>query len=175
MDGRVQVRMPWREDEPQNESNYDAAYKRMISSEKSFKKKDCNEIIDSEVQKLVELDFITEIPPSDVNHCQPEWCLPLQVVFTPEKTTQVRLGFDTSPKIQRSKWKIFNDYLEKGPNYINSLLNVLMAWLDDNVAYTGDVRKMFNQVLIHPEDLVFTVSYGDQTKMRCLEFTSGND
>ena len=37
VDGRVQVRMPWREDGPPNESNYDAAYKRMISSEKSFK------------------------------------------------------------------------------------------------------------------------------------------
>jgi len=39
-DGRVQVRMPWR----------------MISSEKSFRKKDYTEIIDLEVQKLVELD-----------------------------------------------------------------------------------------------------------------------
>ena len=71
--------MSWREDGPPNESNYDAAYKRMISSEKSFKKKDCTKIIDSEVQKLVKLDFITEIPPSDVNHNQPEWYLPLQV------------------------------------------------------------------------------------------------
>ena len=40
IDGRVQVRMPWREDGPPNESNYDAAYKRMISSEKSFKEND---------------------------------------------------------------------------------------------------------------------------------------
>ena len=153
IDGRVQVRMPWREDGPPNESNYDAAYKRMISSEKSFKKKDCTEIIDSEVQKLVELDFITEIPPSKVNHNQPEWYLPLQVVFTPERTTQVRLVFDASAKGPNGKF--LNDYLEKGPNYINSLLNVLMAWRYDNVAYTGDVRKMFNQVLIHPEDQVF--------------------
>ena len=66
--GRVQLRMPWGEDGPPTESNYDAAYKRMISSEKSFKNKDCTEIIDSEVQKLVEIDFITERPPSDVNH-----------------------------------------------------------------------------------------------------------
>ncbi|XP_068731201.1 uncharacterized protein [Montipora capricornis] len=30
-----------------------------------------------------------------------------------------------------------------------------MAWRYDNVAYTGDVRKMFNQVMIHPEDQIF--------------------
>ena len=30
-----------------------------------------------------------------------------------------------------------------------------MAWRFDKVAYTGDVRKMFSQVLIHPDDQVF--------------------
>lgn len=44
VDGRVQVRMPWR----------------MISSEKSVRKKDYTKIDDLEVQELVELDFITE-------------------------------------------------------------------------------------------------------------------
>ena len=48
-----------------------------------------------------------------------------------------------------------NDHLKKGPNYINSLHNVFIAWRFDKEAYTGDVRKMFNQVKIHPDDLVF--------------------
>ena len=103
IDGRVQVRMPWRGNGPPNESNYDAACKRMISLEKSFKKKDCTEIIDSEV--------ITEISLSDVNHNLPEWYLSLQVVFTPERTTQVRLVFDASAK--GPDGKSLNDYLEK--------------------------------------------------------------
>lgn len=38
------------------------------------------------------------------------------------------------------------DYLEKGPNYINSLLNVLMAWRYNDVGYTGDWR-VFNRFL----------------------------
>ena len=61
--------------------------------------------------------------------------------------------FDASAKGPRGK--SLNEHLEKGPNYINSLPNVLMAWRFDKVAYTGDVRKMFNQVLIHPDDQVF--------------------
>ena len=44
VDRRVQVRMPWR----------------MISSEKSVRKKDYTKIDDLEVQELVELDFIME-------------------------------------------------------------------------------------------------------------------
>ena len=35
----------------------------MISSEKSFKKKDCLEIVESEVQKLLDQDFVVEIHP----------------------------------------------------------------------------------------------------------------
>ena len=40
IEGRIQVRMPWNGEGPPKESNYDVAYERMISSEKSFKKKD---------------------------------------------------------------------------------------------------------------------------------------
>ena len=137
--------MPWNGEGPPKESNYDVAYKRMISSGKSFKKKDCLEIVESEVQKLLDQDFALEIPPENVNHDQPEWYLPLQPVFT-----QVRLVFDASEKGPRGK--SLDEHLEKGPNYINSLPNVLMVWRFEKVAYTGDVRKMFNQVLIHPDD-----------------------
>ncbi|PFX23288.1 hypothetical protein AWC38_SpisGene12174 [Stylophora pistillata] len=101
--GRVQVKMPWKESGPPKQSNYGIALKRMYSAEKSFKKKDCFEIVDQEVQKLVDQGFV----------------------------------------------------IKKGPNYINSLPNVLIAWRWDEVAYAGDIRKMFNQVLVHPDDQVF--------------------
>ena len=61
--------------------------------------------------------------------------------------------FDASAKDPRGT--SLNEHLEKGQNYINSLPNVLTAWRFDKVAYTGDIRKMFNQVLIHPDDQVF--------------------
>ena len=102
------------------------------------------------MQKLLEQEFIVEVPTAKVNHDTPEWYLPLQAVFTPDRTTKVRLVFDASAKGQNAK--SLNDHLEKGPNYINSLPNVLMAWRFDKIAYTGD---MFNQVMIHPVDQVF--------------------
>ena len=49
VEGRILVRMPWNGEGPPKESSYDVAYKRMISFEKSFKKKDCLEIVESEV------------------------------------------------------------------------------------------------------------------------------
>ena len=153
VDGRIQVRMPWNENGPPKRSNYDIALKRMQSAEKLFQRKECFETVNDEVQKLLQQDFVIKVPTEEVDHSQPEWYLPLQAVFTPERTTKVRLVFDASSKGHDGL--SLNDHLEKGPNYINSLPNVLMAWRWDKVAYSGDIRKMFNQVLVHPDDQVF--------------------
>ena len=142
VDGRIQVKMPWKEGGPPKQSNYDIALKRMFSAEKSFQKKGCLKVVDEEVQKLVDQDFVKKVPPEQINHDEPEWYLPFQAVFTPERTTRVRLVFDSSSK--GHDVLSLNDRLEKGPNFINSLLDVLAAWRWDEVAYTGDVRKMFN-------------------------------
>ena len=58
-------------------------------------------------------------------------------MFTPERTTKVRLVFDSSWKGHDSL--PLNDYLEKGPNFIHSLFDVLTAW----------------RILVHPNDQVY--------------------
>ena len=90
----MQVRMPWKETGPPKQSNCDIALKRMYSADKSFKKKDCLAIVDEEVQKLVDQSFVIKVPPENVDLSRQEWYMPLQVVFTPEKSTKVRLVFD---------------------------------------------------------------------------------
>ena len=125
----------------------------MQSAEKSFQRKECFEIINDKVQKLLQQDFVIKVPNEEVDHSQPEWYLPLQAVFTPERTTKVRLVFDASSKGHGGL--SLNNHLEKGPNYINSLPSVLLAWQWNKVAYSGDIRKMFSQVLVHPDDQVF--------------------
>jgi hypothetical protein len=105
------------------------------------------------MDKLIEQNFVAEIPPAEVNHEEPEWYLPMHAVFTPERSTKVRFVFHASAKGPHGK--SLNEHLEKGPNYINSLPNVLIAWRLNQVAYAGDIHKMFNEILIHPEDQVF--------------------
>ena len=68
----------------------------MISSEKTFKRKDCLEVIQDEVQKLLEQGFVKEVPPEQINHETPEWYLPLQAILTPDRTTKVQLVFNAS-------------------------------------------------------------------------------
>ena len=101
----------------------------MLSSEETFKGKNCLEDVQVEIQKLLEQEFIVEI--KQVDHNLPEWYLPMQAVLTPDRTTKLRLVYDASAKGQNGK--SLNDHLEKGPNYINSLPNVLMAWRFDQM------------------------------------------
>ena len=57
--------------------------------------------------------------------------VPPDAVFTPERSTKIRLVFYASAKGPDNK--SLNDYLEKGPNYINNIQDVLMAWRWDQV------------------------------------------
>lgn len=125
----------------------------MYLAEKSFEKEDCFEIADEEVQKIVDQEFVIKVPHVNVNHAQPECYMPLQAVFTPEQSTRVRLVFDSSSKGHDGL--SLHDRLEKGPNYSNSLPNVFAGWRWDEVGYSGEIRKMFNQALVHPGDQVF--------------------
>lgn len=86
--------------------------------------------------------------------------MPLQAVFTSEKSTKVRLVIESSSK--GLDGLSLNNHLEKGPNYISSLPNVLTAWHWDEYAYSGDIRRMFNQVLVHPDDQFSTDSLGER-------------
>ncbi|CAB3998888.1 Hypothetical predicted protein [Paramuricea clavata] len=88
---------------------------------------------------------VLKIPSEKVDHSKPEWYLPLYAVFTPEKTTKVRLVFESS--CEGHDGLSLNDHLEKGPNYIDDIPEVLAAWRWDNIACVGDMRKMFNQIL----------------------------
>ncbi|XP_022809614.1 uncharacterized protein LOC111346605 [Stylophora pistillata] len=173
VDGRIQVRMPWNENGPPKRRNYDIALKRMQSAENSFQRKGCFEIVNDEVQKLLQQDFIVKVATEEVDHSQSEWYLRLQAVFTPEKTTKVCLVFDASSKGHDGL--SMNDHLEKGPNYINSLPNVLMGWRWNEVAYSGNIRKMFNKVLVNPDDQVFHRFLWRSEKVKRPQSFSGSD
>lgn len=67
VDGRIQVRMPWNQNGPPKFSNYDIAFKRMQSAEKSFQRKECFAIVNDEVQKLLEQDFVMKVPTEELD------------------------------------------------------------------------------------------------------------
>ena len=148
-DGRIEVQMPWKPGHPNLPNNWSVAYKRMVSKEKQLIKKGKLQAFNQEVKALVDRAVVVKLQPDHVKPDEPAWYLPIGEVESPEKTTKCRLVFDSAAKMDGVS---LNDALEKGPCLLNSLFDVLIGWRQKEIAFAGDISKMFNQVAVHPDD-----------------------
>ena len=100
----------------------------------------------TEMNRLIDKNFAVkaEDPPKGRI-----WYLPHFGVKNVNKPGKVRLVFDAAAK---SGTKSFNDLLLTGPDFLKSLLGVLMRFRQNRVAVKGDVRDMFLKIKIRPED-----------------------
>ena len=143
-DGRIEVRMPWKPGHPiYLANNRSVAFERMVSKERQLVKIGKLEAFNKEVKALVNREVVIKLKQEEVDPEEPAWYLPIGEVESPDKTTKCRLVFDAAAKM---------DDLEKGPCLINSLFDVLIGWRQNEVAFAGDVSKMFSQIPVHPDD-----------------------
>jgi hypothetical protein len=77
------------------------------------------------------------------------WYLPHFAVTRAAKQGKIRLVFDAAPK---SSNKSLKDFLVKGPDLLQPLPEVICKFRVQPIDFTGDIREMFHQVLIRPED-----------------------
>ncbi|XP_062541336.1 uncharacterized protein LOC134209365 [Armigeres subalbatus] len=77
------------------------------------------------------------------------WYLPLGVVVNPKKPEKVRVVWDAAATV---KGVSLNSVLLKGPDFLQSLPTVLCRFRQREVAINADIKEMFHQVIIRPED-----------------------
>ena len=70
---------------------------------------------------------MSKVSPGQIYQGKPEWYLPVRAVFDPSSKGQDGLSL--------------NEHLEKGPNFINSLCDVLAARRWKEVAFTDDFAQ----------------------------------
>ena len=66
-----------------------------------------------------------------------------------KKSTPLRVVFDFASPFHGVS---LNSLLHKGPGLIGYLLGVLLRFREERVAFTGDISKMFLQILLAKED-----------------------
>jgi len=67
------------------------------------------------------------------------------------ETTKLRIVFDASAKIDKASLSL-NNCLEKGPNGIPHLFDILLKFQSHPIGLTADIEKVFHQIVIEPKD-----------------------
>ncbi|XP_062713981.1 uncharacterized protein LOC134290796 [Aedes albopictus] len=149
---RFQTGLLWKEDDPQFPDSYSMAHRRMKCLERRLQK-------DPELEKNVQTQIVEyqhkgychKATENELTSVDPRkvWYLPLSVVLNPKKPGKVRLVWDAAAAVQGVS---LNSQLLKGPDFLTSLPSVICQFREHRIWFGGDIREMFHQVRIRPED-----------------------
>ncbi|KAM8714852.1 hypothetical protein ACLKA7_001255 [Drosophila subpalustris] len=149
-DGRIVVRLPFKDDPSQLGSSYESAKQRFEALERRFYR--------NPELKTAYIEFLREY--EELNHMslvngprldQPHNYIPHHCVVKLNSTsTKLRVVFDASSRT--SSQRSLNDLLMVGPTNQNDLYTLLLRFRTFRYAITADVVKMFRQVLVDPRD-----------------------
>lgn len=145
-DGHWCIRLPWRTDPPPLHNNRTVAEHRLSHLKKKLDSDP--EMRESYKQKLnsyIEDGFAV---PSNDEGQGAVWYVTHHAVIHPQKK-KLRVVFDCSAKYNGTS---LNEQLLQGPDFLNSLVGVIMRFREDRVAIAADIEGMFHQVRVHESD-----------------------
>lgn len=99
-----------------------------------------------EINKLEVAGYAVKLSPGEVSKEGESWFLPHHLV---QHNGKNRVVFNCSFQFQG---QVLNDYLLPGPALGPSLLGVLLRFREHTVAVSGDIKGMFHQVRLLPND-----------------------
>jgi hypothetical protein len=81
-----------------------------------------------------------------------QWFLPHHAVFKKSNPSKCRVVFDCAAEY---KGVSLNDIILQGPNFLNNLAGVLLRFRKEPVAVIGDIKLMFHQCFVLPDNQRF--------------------
>lgn len=107
------------------------------------------------LQEYVDMGHMEEVHHFETNTDKHfSFFLPHHAVLKPEsRTTRMRVVFNGS-KRTNSGFSL-NDVLLPGPILQNDIVQIILKWRYYRFVFTGDIQKMYRQILLHPADRPF--------------------
>ena len=149
-DGHYSVGMPWKANKGVLPDNFSMALRRLQNTEKRLQKfPEVGQAYSDVLHEYQKKGYIHKVSPEEKRPDQ-VWYLPHFPVLRPEKsTTKTRIVFDASAKYQDVS---LNDAVLQGPKLQNELFAVLLRFRRDPVAVMCDIKEMYLQIKLKPED-----------------------
>ncbi|XP_055645281.1 uncharacterized protein LOC129781728 [Toxorhynchites rutilus septentrionalis] len=142
----------WKFDKFEFPDSYPMAYKRLQCLERRMAKDPAlRENIERQLKEYQAKEYAHRATPEELASAEPRrtWYLPLGAVMNSNKPGKMRLIWDASAKVDGVS---LNTFLLKGPDQVTSLPTVLFRFRRYRVAVSADIKEMFHQVKIRPED-----------------------
>ena len=152
VDSRYVIGLPWKGDKSLLPNNRSLAESRLRSLEKSLSKnQEKARMYDDAIMQYTINDWAIPLSEEDLKvDRKPVYYLPHHGVCRPDKkSTPLRVVFDPASPCQGVS---LNSLLHKGPGLIGNLLGVLLHFREEKIAFTGDISKMFLQILLPEKD-----------------------
>ena len=146
------VPYPWKKDPKQLPDNRFQAMKKLESTERRLIKHPKHAAAyDKQMTEMDDMNYSRKLSEEELNNYKgPVHYVSHHEVLRPEKaSTPLRIVFNSSAVYQGH---CLNDYWLKGPDLLNSLFGVILRFRENEVAISGDISKMYHQVLIPQED-----------------------
>ena len=150
VNGHYQLKLPFRKDPPNLPDSLAVAERRLKWLKAKFQK---NPVFQSQyssvLEKYQEEGSSRQVPDSEVSNLKPIWYLPHHAVWHPRKPEEPRVVFDCASV---SNGTSLNEQLLRGPENTSTLIGVILRFRVDDIAVTADIKRMFHQVCVAPED-----------------------
>ena len=151
-DNRYVIGLPWKRDQNLLPDNRSLAETRLRSLEKSLgKNEEKARMYDQALMQYAENNWAIPLSEEYLTvDRKPVYYLPHHGVYRPDKKSNLLRGvFDLATPYHGMS---LNSFLFKGPGLIGNLLGVLLRFCEEQVAFSGDISKMFLQILLPEED-----------------------
>ncbi|XP_043271223.1 uncharacterized protein [Venturia canescens] len=150
--GRFIVKLPFKSDPSKLGVSRSATLKRLVQLERRFNN---NELLRERytqfMREYTDLGHMSLVSDTTEDEMRKPLYLPHHGVIKESSTsTKLRVVFDASNKT--STGLSLNDVLHVGPTLQANLIEIIMRFRCYNVALTADLKKMYRQVLVHPDD-----------------------
>ena len=150
--GKYMVSLPRKEEAPELGDSRSQALQRFKSNERSLLHKGTWDKFQAVIQEYLDLGHAQPVSKEELTApVQDCYYLPMHGVYKESSsTTKLRVVFDASA--QTSNLTSLNDILAVGPTLHPTLDQILIRFRTYRIALTGDISKMYREVLLSPPD-----------------------
>ncbi|XP_062703000.1 uncharacterized protein LOC134285705 [Aedes albopictus] len=148
---RYETGLLWRHDNPRLPDSLPMALQRLQCLKKRMDKNpELAEALNQKISDFVVKGYARKLNEEELSRKHPRiWYLPIFPVTNINKPGKIRMVWDAAATAYGVS---LNSVLLKGPDQLSELFTILIQFREGRFALSGDVREMFLQVLMRPED-----------------------